>query len=319
MLYRKIDISIPHELTEELSNALIINGFVFFETYDYEDLEDSAGELFYDYIDDKLVEMKNAPVIVRLYFSDDTDEEKADSDEKVKLLGDIVKGIGSADTVAMKTETVDSGTWENNWKDFFHWFTVGEKTLVSPSWENPPREALEGRFLINIDPGGAFGSGTHTTTRLCLKLLEKYNGNEVLDMGCGSGILGIAAAKLGSKKVDAVDIDMTAAKIADENFAFNGIPSDIYMTAHGDVTSDEALANKLLASYDTVCANIVAGVIIALKEFFSDKTKKGGYIITSGILTERKNEVIDALSSVGFAEVESCDEDGWSAVVFERK
>ncbi len=312
MRYKRIDIELPHEYTEELSDLLIVGGFDFFETYDYKDLEESAGEMFYDYIDDKLVEMKNGPVLMRLYFSDDDDG--AANCEKVKK---IVSRLECDTKVA--TCVVDSESWENNWKDFFHMFPVGKRLLVSPTWETPGADDLAGRELINIDPGGAFGSGTHVTTRLCLGYVEKYHDGCVLDMGCGSGILGIAAAKLGARHVDAVDIDKTAAKIAGENFEINRVDPSLYTVYAGDVISDADLAASLRGDYDVICANIVAGIIIAMAPFFASKLKSGGTLVTSGILVERKAEVCGELSKHGLECTGSVDDEGWTSVTFTKR
>ena len=204
--------------------------------------------------------------------------------------------------------------WANNWKQYFKPFKVGERLAVKPSWEDYVND--DNRVILEIDPASSFGTGQHHTTRLCLELLEKSlnNGDKLLDMGCGSGILSIAAILLGAESAVAVDIDQNAANIARENAAKNNITSPQYTTYYGDITRDAALADRIDGEYDIITANIVADVLIAMKDCFMRYLKKGGTLIVSGIITERKDEVIDALIGAGFTSVETNVREGWAAV-----
>ena len=206
--------------------------------------------------------------------------------------------------------------WANNWKQYFKPFKVGEKLVIKPSWED--YDNSDGRLILEIDPASSFGTGKHHTTRLCLEVLEKYlnKGDRLLDMGCGSGILSIGAMLLGADSAVAVDIEENAAVTALENAVKNHIPKEKYKTYFGNILTDEKLADEIDDKYDIIAANIVADVLIAMKESFLRYLKKGGILIVSGIIEERMDEVIDALKSVGFKAPEPEVREGWAAVKF---
>ncbi|MBO5104105.1 MAG: 50S ribosomal protein L11 methyltransferase, partial [Ruminococcus sp.] len=164
----------------------------------------------------------------------------------------------------------------------------------------------------------SFGTGQHHTTRLCLELLEKSlsDGDSVLDMGCGSGILSIGAVLLGAGNAVAVDIDENSAVTAAENAEKNHIPNEKYKTYFGNILTDEKLADRIDAKYDVITANIVADVLIAMKNHFARYLRENGVLIVSGIITERMDEVIDAIVSAGFEKTEVNTKEGWAAVKF---
>lgn len=206
--------------------------------------------------------------------------------------------------------------WANNWKQYFKPIKVGEKLVIKPSWEDYDEDSE--RIILEIDPASSFGTGQHHTTRLCLELLEKSlnAGDKLLDMGCGSGILSIGAMLLGAESAAAVDIEQNAAATAMENALKNHISSEKYKTYYGNILMDEKLADEIDGKYDIITANIVADVLIAMKEFFVRYLKKGGTLIVSGIIEERMHEVIEALESVGFSGPEANVKEGWAAVRF---
>lgn len=219
-------------------------------------------------------------------------------------------------SLKIEVRSVDEEDWANNWKAYFKPMPVGEKLLVCPSWEKIPEGNT--RAVLKIDPGMAFGTGTHHTTRMCLELLEKNikNGDLVADLGCGSGILSIAASLMGAKETYAIDIDPVAARVAAENAELNGIDMSGYFIRIGDILSDEKFRDDISGrQYDIVLANIVANVIIAFAPVIPQLMKPDGKLIASGIIADRLDEVLDALKANGLEAVEICSGEDWRAVL----
>ncbi len=214
--------------------------------------------------------------------------------QEIKPFCEIGKG-----TISL-SETEDKD-WINNWKTFFKPFRAADDIVIKPTWEEYKKEK-DSDILIEIDPGIAFGTGSHETTKLCIQALDKYvkNGDSVLDVGCGSGILSIAALKLGAKHATAIDIDEVAVKVAAENMAVNHIPSSDYTLYDGDLISNAFLKVKAGTGHDIVVANILADVIIPLTGVVKPHLKKGGLYITSGIIDMKEAEVREALLENGF-------------------
>ena len=210
-------------------------------------------------------------------------------------------------------KNVKEEDWANNWKQYFKPFPVGEKLYIRPSWEHDEPEA--GRTVLEIDPESSFGTGQHHTTRLCLELMEsEAAGSKMLDLGCGSGILSIAALRLGAASAKAVDIDDKCLTVAYENAALNGIGKDRYTVLVGDVLSNGALRETLGGGYDVVVANIVADVIIGLAPMVRQFLKPGGLFLCSGIIDTRAGEVEAALERNGLAVFERREQNGWVAL-----
>ena len=222
---------------------------------------------------------------------------------------DLGFDVGS---LAMTIVTVDEEDWANNWKKYYKPLNIGERLLVLPSWEPCPKTD---RTVLKLDPGMAFGTGAHHTTRMCLEFLEKVvqQGDEMLDLGCGSGILSIASLLLGAKSAIAVDIDPIAEKIAYENAAMNGITQETFTVLIGNVLSDSAVQRRIRGQYPVVAANIVADVIIALAPLARTLVAPGGAFIVSGIIDERVSDVIAALQKAGFAVKEQHSAECWNA------
>ena len=214
--------------------------------------------------------------------------------QEVKQFCNIGKG-----TISL-SETEDKD-WINNWKTFFKPFRAADNIVIKPTWETYEKEN-EDDILIEIDPGIAFGTGSHETTKLCIQALDKYvkKGDSVLDVGCGSGILSIAALKLGAAHATAIDIDEVAVKVAAENMEVNHIPASQYTLFDGDLITNSFLKVKAGTGHDIVVANILADVIIPLTGVICPHLKKGGLYITSGIINTKEEEVREALIANGF-------------------
>lgn len=206
--------------------------------------------------------------------------------------------IGKGTISLSETEDKD---WINNWKTFFKPFRAADNIVIKPTWEDYKKEN-ENDILIEIDPGIAFGTGSHETTKLCIQALDKYvkPGDSVLDVGCGSGILSIAALKLGAKHATAIDIDEVAVKVAGENMAVNHLSPEQYTLFDGDLITNQYLKVKAGTGHDIIVANILADVIIPLTGVIRPHLKKGGLYITSGIIDMKEAEVYDALIKNGF-------------------
>ena len=225
--------------------------------------------------------------------------------------------IGSLNTIV---QTVDDSVWLNAWKEAYKPFPVGEHLLVRPSWED--EYDSRGRRVLSLDPGMAFGTGSHPTTRMCLEYIDELikEGDSVVDLGCGSGILSIAALILGAKDAIAVDIDPIAETIAYENAALNGIGRDRYTVLTGDVLTDNSLRERIEAKhYPIVTANIVASVIIALAPYAAGLLETGGRFITSGIIDTREDEVAAALTAAGLSIIEIRRGGDWRAILAEKR
>ncbi len=215
-------------------------------------------------------------------------------------------------TLLMTLEDVEDADWENNWKQYYKPMEIGERLLVIPQWE----EADPGdRVPLYLDPGLTFGTGAHATTRLCLTALETLvrGGERVLDLGCGSGILSVAALRLGAGSALAVDIDDKCRTAARENAGLNGIGPDRLDILVGNLLTDEAAAEKIGGGYDLVLANIVADVIIALAPRVRGLLSPGGTFLCSGIIEGRADEVEAALNAAGLEIRTRREDNGWYA------
>jgi len=262
-----------------------------------------------DYADDEFLNSLGEDIIVKAYFPEDRNIKELVELVKEKLIFiseylDIGEGyIGFAE--------LDEHDWANEWKKYYKPDHITDKIVIKPTWERYDRKADE--IVIELDPGMAFGTGTHETTRMCAQLLSKYvaKGDRVIDVGCGTGILSIISAKLGAEHVTAVDIDSVAVKVAKENCGINQV-DDIIDVSAGVLTDIDIKDERA----DIIAANIIANVIIDIAEAVPRYIKKDGYFITSGIIRERKQEVIDAYISRNFALEETLETGEWVAMAF---
>ena len=296
--------------------GLGIDGFVIRDAQDFEDfLEDKDGN--WDYIDDDLMGLKDCETTVTVYIPND-----ANAPELVSAIRAELNALKQSDEqsefgrLECELKNIREEDWANNWKQYFKPLCVGEKLLIKPSWESVSEN--ETRRILEIDPAASFGTGQHNTTQLCLELLEQNisQGDSLLDLGCGSGILSIAAILLGAQKATAVDIDENSVKIAAENAQKNNIPSGSYTALAGNIITDKALAEKIGTGYDVVCANIVADVLIAMSGLFAGFLKKGGKLVVSGIIEPRRDEVLEKIQASGFELVQTRQKDDWVAASF---
>lgn len=226
--------------------------------------------------------------------------------------------IGAGTITASETEDKD---WINNWKQYFKPFTVDD-ILIKPTWEEIP-EGQEGKLLIQIDPGTAFGTGKHETTQLCIRQLKKYvkDGMDILDVGTGSGILGITALKLGAGHVFGTDLDENAITAVHENLAANEIPEEKFAVLQGNIIDEKAVQDASgYECYDIAVANILADVIILLQAEIAAHIKKGGLFITSGIIDMKEQAVLDAFAGNSAFEIVEVTRMGeWVSVTARKK
>lgn len=220
--------------------------------------------------------------------------------------------VGEGTIEESQTEDVD---WVNNWKQYFHQFYIDD-ILVIPSWETV-EEKDNAKMVIHIDPGTAFGTGMHETTQLCIRQLKKYvtSDTEILDVGCGSGILGMLALKFGAKYSVGTDLDPCAIDATHENMQVNGIQKDRYEVMIGNIIDDKAVQNKAgYDRYDIVAANILADVLVPLTPVILSQLKSGGIYITSGIIEEKESTVVAAVEKAGLTVLEVNHQGEWVSV-----
>lgn len=221
--------------------------------------------------------------------------------------------VGECTIEESETEDVD---WVNNWKQYFHQFYIDD-ILVIPSWEKVKPEDSD-KMVIHIDPGTAFGTGMHETTQLCIRALKKYvtSETEILDVGCGSGILGMLALKFGAKHSLGTDLDPCAIDATHENMEVNGIRKDQYEVMIGNIIDDKAVQNAVgYEKYDIVAANILADVLVPLTPVIIHQMKPGAVYITSGIIEDKENVVVEAVKAAGLEVLEVNHQGEWVSVV----
>ena len=305
MNYTEVKIYVKTEDTERASNIAVMAVPYGIYIEDYSDLEEAAWEIAHiDLIDEDLLQKDRAESIVHIYI-----EEGNNPAEAVSFISDRL--TAEKITFRIETDGCSEEDWADKWKAFFKLTPVGERLFVRPIWIDD-YDAGD-RAVLNIEPGAAFGTGTHDTTRLCLETLDKIikDGDTVLDIGCGSGILAIASMLLGATEGFGVDIDELAVKTAKENGKMNGLDEPELKFVCGD------LADKVTKQYDVVVANIVADIIILFSTQVRAFMKQGAKFIASGIIDTRADEVVTALQSAGLKLVERIEQGGWVCLVCE--
>lgn len=258
---------------------------------------------YWDYVDEELEQKMAGLAQVKFYVP-------ATPDGKREAEG-YLEGLTGVTVTVTPLEEED---WANGWKKYYQPLEIGQRLYVVPEWL--PQEPPEGRVSLILNPGLTFGTGAHPTTQLCLEGVERYAqaGQRVLDLGCGSGILSIAALKLGADYALGVDIDPKAPGVARENAELNGVSQEDYRLLAGDVLGDKSLRQSLAGEkWDLILANIVADVIIPLAAMVGPWLTPGGHFLCAGIIDTRAKEVRAALEKNGFAVVEALERKGWCA------
>lgn len=291
------------EVCAAICNMAAIGG-IYIE--DYSDLEQGAWDIAHiDLIDQELIDKDRTKSIIHIYVSEENNFSEAKQFITERLNAEHID-------YNIEINGIKDSDWAENWKKFFKVTPVGERLVICPLWEE--YNNTNNKTILRIDPGAAFGTGTHATTYLCLQMLDKYvkDGVSVLDIGCGSGILGVASVLLGAHNADGVDIDLTAVKVAKENAVINNVENRTRFI-------DGDLAEKIDGKYDIICANIVADIIMRLNSNISDYMKDDTLYITSGIIDIRADEVKENFSQHGLTIVEELKKDNWYAFALKRR
>ena len=307
MRYWECVLNTPSEEIDARCDALSelgIGGFVVENEEDFRNFLENNHQ-YWDYVDEELENQFAGVSRLKFYLADDED-------------GCAVLQQVRTCYPDVTVSTVEDSDWENNWREYYKPINVGEKLVVVPEWEEIP---AGGRLPLRLDPGLIFGTGSHATTRMCLQALEEYTapGKRVLDLGCGSGILGIGALVLGCDSCLGCDIDPKAPDVAMANAALNDFSSDRIRIVAGDLISDSSLRRSFGSGYDIVLANIVSDVIIPLSAYVPGFLRPDGVFITSGIIEGRQDEVHSSLEKAGFRIIQHLYEEDWHCLVAELK
>ncbi len=315
MIWQEVKIYTTDAGVDELTAGLVELGVSGWQQQSAAELREylAAGQAF-DYADEALtMQAAGDAALFTLYIDDD--------DEGDKLIAAIKARFAD---LQIDVKRRDSAEWENNWREYYKPFKVGSKLVVCPEWES--YEPQPDEKLLLIEPGSSFGTGQHYTTRLCLELLERHLPGDahLLDLGCGTGILSIGALHLGAKSAVAIDIEENAQKASVANAAINGYAEPQYKVLCGDILADKTCYDEVVAcggkgGYDIIVVNIVADVIIAMSGLFGNMLAPGAPVICSGVIDERRADVLAAMSDAGYRLKEEVEENGWCAFAFVRK
>lgn len=303
----EITIHTTNEASEIVESILLDYGSTGVAIEDPTTLEENLHDDFGTIVELSPTDYPEVGVIVKGYinelnFDDETFNRFKD---ELEQLG---KNINIGEFFKIETTTIQDSDWENSWKDYFDILNIGEKFVIVPTWREYENE--EDKYVINIDPGMAFGTGGHETTSLCIKNLEKYvkPHDNVIDVGCGSGILSIAASYLTDGNLKAVDLDKLAVDVSRENFALNNLENRIEV-------EEASLLTKETKKYDVIVANILAHIIELMLEDAYKLLEDGGYFITSGIIKDKKDELLEKMLKQGFKLVEETSDNEWYSFV----
>lgn len=303
----EITIHTTNEASEIVESILLDYGSTGVAIEDPTTLEENLHDDFGTIVELSPTDYPEVGVIVKGYinelnFDDETFNRFKD---ELEQLG---KNINIGEFFKIETTTIQDSDWENSWKDYFDILNIGEKFVIVPTWREYENE--EDKYVINIDSGMAFGTGGHETTSLCIKNLEKYvkPHDNVIDVGCGSGILSIAASYLTDGSLKAVDLDKLAVDVSRENFALNNLENRIEV-------EEASLLTKETKKYDVIVANILAHIIELMLEDAYKLLEDGGYFITSGIIKDKKDELLEKMLEQGFKLVEETSDNEWYSFV----
>lgn len=312
MKWNKFRLKTTTEAEDIVSSMLIDLGIQGVEIEDKVPLTQSDKEqMFVDILPE--IEADDGVAYLSFYLEPEEDKEKILSEIRQELQEmSSYLNVGECRIEESETEDVD---WVNNWKQYFHQFYVDD-ILIIPSWENVKPEDSD-KMVIHIDPGTAFGTGMHETTQLCIRQIRKYvtEGTRILDVGCGSGILGMLALKFGAAYSVGTDLDPCAIEATYENMEVNGISKDRYEVMIGNIIDDKEVQDKVgYGCYDIVAANILADVLVQLTPVIVNQLKSGGIYITSGIIDDKEQTVVDAVKAAGLEVLDVTYQGEWVCV-----
>ena len=312
MKWNKFRLKTTTESEDIVSSMLMDLGIQGIEIEDKIPLTQSDKEqMFVDILPE--IEADDGVAYISFYLEEDEDKEEVLANVKKELEEmRAYTNVGACTIEESQTEDVD---WVNNWKQYFHQFYVDD-VLISPSWEEVKPED-EDKMIIHIDPGTAFGTGMHETTQLCIRQIRKYvtPDTTILDVGCGSGILGMLALKFGAKYSVGTDLDPCAIDATYENMEVNGITKDQYEVMIGNIIDDKEVQDKVgYEKYDIVVANILADVLVPLTPVILHQLKTGGIYITSGIIDAKEETVVEAVKEAGLEVLEVTYQGEWVSV-----
>ncbi len=319
MEWVEVKIYTSSEGIEPLTAMLLETGITGIQVEDDDELKQfiTTSSTYWDYVDEDLLNKEREDTRLIVYVSNNP--------YGMDILMNIKEGLArlkNSDTglnlgkLTYELTNTNDKDWLDKWKEFYKPFNVGNKLLVKPEWEkikNP-----ENRIVFNINPGHVFGTGMHQTTQLCMINLEKYvkTDSEILDLGCGSGILSIVALLLGAKHANAIDIDSNAVKTAYENAALNGIGKDRYYVTSGNIIDSKEIQDKMgYKKYDVITANIIADIIIVMTPIVKKAIKNDGIFISSGIIKDKVDDVKTSLISNGFDIIDIEYKEEWVCVI----
>ncbi len=312
MKWNKFRLKTTTEAEDIVSSMLMDLGIQGVEIEDKIPLTQSDKEqMFVDILPD--IEEDDGVAYLNFYLEPEEDKEKVLSRIRQELEEmSSYLNVGECRIEESETEDVD---WVNNWKQYFHQFYVDD-ILIIPSWEDVRPEDKD-KMLIHIDPGTAFGTGMHETTQLCIRQIRKYvtENTRILDVGCGSGILGMLALKFGAAYSVGTDLDPCAIEATYENMEVNGISRDQYEVMIGNIIDDKSVQDKVgYECYDIVAANILADVLVQLTPVVVNQLKTGGVYITSGIIDDKEQTVVDAVKAAGLEVLDVTYQGEWVCV-----
>ncbi|MEZ7736831.1 50S ribosomal protein L11 methyltransferase [Gemella sanguinis] len=303
----EITIHTTNEASEIVESILLDYGSTGVAIEDPTTLEENLHDDFGTIVELSPTDFPDVGVIVKGYIN----ELNFDDGTFTRFKGELEQlgqNINIGEFFKIETTTIKDSDWENSWKDYFDILNIGEKFVIVPTWREYENE--ENKYVINIDPGMAFGTGGHETTSLCIKNLEKYvkPHDDIIDVGCGSGILSIAASYLTDGEIKAVDLDKLAVDVSRENFALNNLENRI-------AVEEASLLTKETKKYNIIVANILAHIIELMLDDAYKLLEDGGYYITSGIIKDKKDELLEKMLERGFKLVEETSDNEWYSFV----
>ena len=303
----EITIHTTNEASEIVESILLDYGSTGVAIEDPTTLEENLHDDFGTIVELSPTDFPDVGVIVKGYINELNFDDGTFTRFKAEL-EQLGQNINIGEFFKIETTTIKDSDWENSWKDYFDILNIGEKFVIVPTWREYENE--ENKYVINIDPGMAFGTGGHETTSLCIKNLEKYvkPHDDIIDVGCGSGILSIAASYLTDGEIKAVDLDKLAVDVSRENFALNNLENRI-------AVEEASLLTKETKKYNVIVANILAHIIELMLDDAYKLLEDGGYYITSGIIKDKKDELLEKMLKRGFKLVEETSDNEWYSFV----